>query len=342
MLNSGFVATIFGCMYRLIVILLLFFSSVTASEIDCSAGNCQDGGGDSLVIELPSKIFDEQKVFCRAYVVDSETGKIDTSYSGTLNILINSGIGSIIPPSTMSMDPAAELTFGVNHPINEAALYEIIFRADNIDDYLLSIPLYPKVDCDGVSCLNNLRASAIDLASDPDLIVADAATLLLVSAINDSSGLYAGNYNGTGTINVLSGPGELIGNNIVSGNFVIFFADMIFTQAGQYSLQVILEGAITDTFRINVMQPSTVEEIGKKEFNLYPNPSNEDRALIFTSDKSFTQISILDLQGKVVFRQSLNNQNSFRIIDHGLTSGVYLVNAVDEKGKVYYQKLIIK
>jgi hypothetical protein len=325
-------------MNKTLLSIVLLVSTLTLLAVDCNQVQCQSGGGNKLVVELPSKLFEGQRVVGGTYVIDSVTGIVDTSYSGTLNMLIHSGPGSIIPPSTVILDPSATLSFGIDIPGN----YEIIFRADGLDDDTLFFPVYDKVDCDGVACNEFVEATSVDLTSDPDLIVADAATLLLVSALNDSSGLFAGSYIGSSTINVISGPGELLGNNIVFGNYIMFFSDMIFTEAGQYQLEVILQGVVTDTFRINVLQSNGVLEIAPSGINVFPNPLEKGQPLIIDAKGDLVEAEMFNLEGKMVYSRIIDNSEETVIIQEVFRSGIYFIRITDTQGNQSFKKLIVK
>ena len=61
------------------------------------------------------------------------------------------------------------------------------------------------------------------------------------------------------------------------------------------------------------------------------------------SFESFNQIEILiySLSGQVVFNRILQNPTEGILIDHNLTSGIYILNIIDSKG-FYREKIIVE
>ena len=103
-----------------------------------------------------------------------------------------------------------------------------------------------------------------------------------------------------------------------------------------------------ENFRDNVFTAtgSTVafDEIANdhNNFEIYPNPMRNGEALTFKYDGKLTKstIEIVDLSGRVIAIQKLDNSNQF--IFNGLEKGVYFVNLKSIKGEVTNtEKLIV-
>lgn len=320
--------------------LLLLLYSLTTFAIDCENSECQDGGGNKLVYNLPSLLFKGQKVTTDFYVIDSITGAIDTSYSGTLNMLISSGPGSVLPPSNIILNPSKEYSFGIDID----GIYEIIFRADGLSDDTLSISVYENINCEPEMCNQSVEANAIGLNTDPDVIVADASTLMLVYAFNQQTGIIAGNYTGTGTINLLSGPGNLLGNNVITGNHHLLFADMVFTEAGSYEVIIAMTDIGLDTFYLDVVEPTAVSEIiGKKHFKMFPNPVEPGyKVVLKDSDFPIKEVRFYSIQGRLLLRQNLMNVAGDFELQVPQVRGVILVEVLYLNNEMAVQKLVVK
>lgn len=79
--------------------------------------------------------------------------------------------------------------------------------------------------------------------------------------------------------------------------------------------------------------PLSVEDFNAKEFKIYPNPS--DNVIKITSEYSFSEVKIYSINGKLL-KTSLSSE---QIDISNLSTGIYFVEAISEKGKSV-QKLI--
>jgi len=80
-----------------------------------------------------------------------------------------------------------------------------------------------------------------------------------------------------------------------------------------------------------------------KILNLFPNPATNFVNLTFIGGNEFTQISVMDVSGKLVYNNQIRNQglNQEKINVSNLNKGVYFVSVITEKGK-NTKKLIIR
>ena len=75
---------------------------------------------------------------------------------------------------------------------------------------------------------------------------------------------------------------------------------------------------------------------------MYPNPKRNGEALTFTYDGDLinSTIEIVDLSGRVIAIQKLDNSN--QLVFNGLNKGVYFVNLKSTNGEVTNtEKLIV-
>ena len=63
------------------------------------------------------------------------------------------------------------------------------------------------------------------------------------------------------------------------------------------------------------------------EINIFPNPSNGSLTVDFANMKNLKEILLQDLLGKIVFRQTINNQRQIKI--DNLPSGAYILTIID-------------
>lgn len=75
-----------------------------------------------------------------------------------------------------------------------------------------------------------------------------------------------------------------------------------------------------------------------KNITIYPNPSSN--TIEIQSDNKFNKVTIVSLEGRIVYDKSLDKTNSLQVDVSGFANGVYLVNVIDENGKLSSQKLI--
>ena len=72
---------------------------------------------------------------------------------------------------------------------------------------------------------------------------------------------------------------------------------------------------------------------------LAPNPGHD---IVYVSSKNIQKITVLDASGRIVLTKEVPGLNTTKIDVSGFSSGLYLVNVVDNKGKILTDKLVIK
>tara|TARA_B110000444_G_C18385103_1_gene386661 strand:- start:268 stop:558 length:291 start_codon:yes stop_codon:yes gene_type:complete len=77
-----------------------------------------------------------------------------------------------------------------------------------------------------------------------------------------------------------------------------------------------------------------------EDFKIYPNPNNGSFEIQMTNLSAKTEIEILDLNGKIIYKNTYSNKNQNINIEN-ISRGVYIVKA-NQNGYVRTKKLIIK
>jgi len=72
---------------------------------------------------------------------------------------------------------------------------------------------------------------------------------------------------------------------------------------------------------------------------IYPNPVKNNTIKIY--GKNLLQATVIDLDGRVIADQKINNTNQFDCKINKLKTGIYLLKVTVENGKVYTQKIIV-
>ena len=84
----------------------------------------------------------------------------------------------------------------------------------------------------------------------------------------------------------------------------------------------------------------STEDLFAKKILMYPNPVN-DKLYIRNTNSEIEKIIVTDATGKIVLSQSIQTEKA-EIDMNQLTSGVYFVSAVSNKGNYKTEKLIVK
>ena len=84
--------------------------------------------------------------------------------------------------------------------------------------------------------------------------------------------------------------------------------------------------------------------IDKNSFALYPNPTNTGEFTIQLAGSSADrlEVKVFDMLGKQVYGKQFETfENQIKVTEVALQTGIYLVQ-LNQKGKTYTQKLIVK
>jgi len=121
--------------------------------------------------------------------------------------------------------------------------------------------------------------------------------------------------------------------NVPKTNTRIIFTEYYSGQGSQYTKFNLFTYALPTT--------GIAEQLnGSLEINLYPNPVTGNGTLTLeTKNSKATQISIVGLDGKVVFEQNMNGSNE-NIQLPSLQSGIYMVNIQTQNNKTSKKLLV--
>ena len=76
------------------------------------------------------------------------------------------------------------------------------------------------------------------------------------------------------------------------------------------------------------------------QFRISPNPNQGDFELAFEDIEGSLQLSILNVKGQVLERREITQKDKQRF-SLDLPAGVYFIEATDEIGKAYKERLVI-
>ncbi|MCC7534052.1 MAG: T9SS type A sorting domain-containing protein [Bacteroidia bacterium] len=80
-------------------------------------------------------------------------------------------------------------------------------------------------------------------------------------------------------------------------------------------------------------------KIDKEQLTIYPNPA---KGIININYPNIREVSILDMAGRKLVAKSFNNSNLVQLNVASLSKGIYILQAINNKGDVQTQKLIIE
>ena len=105
-------------------------------------------------------------------------------------------------------------------------------------------------------------------------------------------------------------------------------------------------GVITDTLIIMGLEfdPNVVSDTQDLEalgttISIYPNPADND-LFVSISNPIEGVVRIIDMQGQRIHQQPINNQEQIRLDVGYLTSGLYILQVVDDSGKMATKKFV--
>jgi len=83
-------------------------------------------------------------------------------------------------------------------------------------------------------------------------------------------------------------------------------------------------------------------EFSLNGFTMYPNPAGEKVDIINANGNLLTQFSVVDMSGKVLLKQSLENTPQNTIDTSSLETGIYVATLQGDSGEIFTAKLEIK
>lgn len=150
---------------------------------------------------------------------------------------------------------------------------------------------------------------------------------------------FAGKYffadycaNRIGWIN--SGGGTVTWTSPFGGNFSTLGEDI----NGELYIAGIANGIVSRIIDTDM----SAGDFAQNGFALYPNPASGEFFIKNGNLKPVAQISITDISGKVIWLQSTQTEDLYRIETNGWQTGFYIVSVTDSGGKVFNTKLLVR
>jgi glucose/arabinose dehydrogenase len=137
-----------------------------------------------------------------------------------------------------------------------------------------------------------------------------------------------------GVVNTTSGVVNY-SQDFTGKNFVSFGEN----SAGELFVSDITGGNI---YKVIDTAPLEVKEFNKNEFKIYPNPSKNE-VYVEKSDSSYpTEVTIFDMNGKILAQQKTENIQRNTIQTGALASGLYIMNVKNNLDTTSTHKLVIE
>ncbi|MGG7033708.1 MAG: PQQ-dependent sugar dehydrogenase [Flavobacterium sp.] len=136
-------------------------------------------------------------------------------------------------------------------------------------------------------------------------------------------------------IGMLKATGEITFSvNFSGNNFSTFGED----QSDELYIASLANGTI---YKITDISLST-ENFEKTHFVIYPNPTKSEISIQKLNDEYPTEITIFDLNGKLLLHQVTENKKNNTIKTGNLSSGIYILTLKSNQKRFYTQRLIIE
>ena len=116
------------------------------------------------------------------------------------------------------------------------------------------------------------------------------------------------------------------------------------TTSGPVVLEVVDEANCTliDTVNVTIESCLGIDELGKNGFALYPNPNNGAFTIQFRTETINAEVSILDMTGKLVHQEKIENQLLNATINSGgIETGLYIVN-ITSNNNTYQTTIVVE
>ncbi len=126
-------------------------------------------------------------------------------------------------------------------------------------------------------------------------------------------------------------------NPMYDANNVIIYP----SEQGDYTVVAVNEHGCYSTSDPVSYTPVGLSELSKSSFKLYPNPTTGVVYIETAETIKNSNLSIIDLTGRILLTQALNGKNIFQIDASILSEGIYIVNIGKNDGTVSTQRLVV-
>jgi hypothetical protein len=96
-----------------------------------------------------------------------------------------------------------------------------------------------------------------------------------------------------------------------------------------------------DTVTVFVSPLGIDENNWSNNFKVYPNPNNGNFIVSVNANSNIDEISVVDLNGRIVYSKRFQNINSVIEIETNLEQGIYIINLKDNFKMIWKRKLIV-
>jgi hypothetical protein len=183
-----------------------------------------------------------------------------------------------------------------------------------------------------------------------DSVTVETGTLTINADMQGQMMLPTGTFTGVLRLHVVESfhlktymLGMAIMDNIISDDYYYWFVDSIFQPIMIYGITTVDGTAQTPILRY---QPITVTKIDNAQMsdniNIFPNPSDGVfNVLLPQTNRSLNNITVTDVNGKVVFGEIANNQPISSINLSQQAPGVYFIK-IEQDGKLTRKKVVLQ
>ncbi len=85
-----------------------------------------------------------------------------------------------------------------------------------------------------------------------------------------------------------------------------------------------------------------LEKKNENKFNIFQNNSSKLINVNISEDVNSLDVKVYNLSGKLIYENTFNNNNTFRLSTHTFQNGIYIIKVIDDEQKTYTKKIIIK
>jgi hypothetical protein len=275
-------------------------------------------------------------------------GTYQTPLNATLNTLtlsITQNGTTVATINTPSQLTASTFCFSVTPSM---------FGLNASGDFEFDVNATFNVNCPAGTFNYNISDNSANTGPDVTYIACCLPTLVLISPADDTNNLAPisnckqERSDWIKASNVISFGNSVIGNGIVyhAENFVelnpgfeaVYSSQFAAYPEGCSGNYVYRQENISNTQNSALNDEANLIKV-MKGFLMYPNPSAESIEITM-NNTLIKDISIISIDGKVVFDKKINKSNKAQINVSNYANGIYMVNVTSIEGILYSEKLI--
>lgn len=308
------------------------------TQLDTIAANIINNSGSSFAGDVAAEVFDLKGNLITTIAATSSVTIANNATSGTLIFPATKTNAGLMVPGIYVIHIVYKPTGSNNWSLVGDNGNYINYATTAVDDFEV-IALYDSIQCSGGRILTNgqpitvntqiANLSGSDFTGTVDASLWDPTTLAQVFEIQQvanttipASSAVSATFTSTNNLNVPGGTYILLISAISGGQFVPLGSNYF---SNPILVQVPNRVAVN-----NVASEKTIQ--------IYPNPAT-DVININLNDATSAQISVMDMQGRVI-KNVTANSNIVTITTQDIAPGIYMVQ-VRANGTVITQKIAI-